>query len=306
MYQDINARLYLPAKFKSDFENVLVREVLPLMGENENERRKKLYFGISLSFIFILTILFFPVYWAIIAITAQWFITIALYEKQAQRYIPIIMKLIPTFSYFKISVLKLEDFKLSRMFPKNLSMNSMTRFHFFDSFTGKFSGVPVDISKFVYSYMRRHDAFNIFSGIVIRINTKKYFEVPTVLRPRGSKYYTIRDLVDADFEKVNIDDIFFTSQYAVYSQNPEVAKTYLPNKFLDAYSKFTKEINSSSTYCAFYGHYIYIGVTIPKLLKFSSIFDNLVDEDNYKLMYKNFASILNLVNSIAEIETSLW
>lgn len=183
--------IYTVNNFSADFSRILDQDVQPRMEEFDNARLSKIHLGIFLSLVLLFLSIKIPVIIPVILIILYWAAVTYFYETQSKKYIPVLVQLVPFFSYFDISVLKLEDLTFSRLFPKTLATNSLLSFHFFDSFTGSINRVNVDISKFVYSYLQRSSALCVFSGIVIRVRTKDFAQGITVLRPRNSKYFSL-------------------------------------------------------------------------------------------------------------------
>lgn len=292
-------RIYKLDDFKISFENILSRDVLPLMAEYERERRGKIWLGVVISII-ILAVSFFTSYILLALIILLWLVIDCLYQRNTELYMPVLMRLIPAFSYFRISVLTLEDIKLSRLFPRNLSMNMLTKFQFFNSFTGIFSDTHVDVTKFAYSYLSRKSNFNIFQGTIVRIKTDNYFQGTICIRPRNSNYYSITDLKEDNFEKVQVKDSVFTGLYGVWSDNAALAEIALTKEFVSAFNRFTKDSGSAISYCSFYGNYIYVALTLKDFFNFCGLFTSLVKIQNYDLLYKNFAAILGFVNDLIE------
>lgn len=294
--------IYTSDNFFADFRRIFDQDVQPRMLEFDNERLSKIRLGVFLSILLLLLAIKIPLFVPLILIILYWLVTIYLYEFQSNRYIPVLVRLIPFFSYYNISVLALEDLTYSRLFPKTLSSNSLLSFHFFDSFSGEINRVHVDVSKFIYSYLQRSSALCVFSGSVIRLRTKTYAQGITVLRPRYSKYYNISDLVNDDFQKVNVKDLVFASQYAIYSNNVQEAETLLSEKFIKSFTSFVKTAKAPIAYCAFCGNYMYIALTIDSGFTFSNIFKSLKDDSAYEQIYNTFHSIIDLVNELYVIE----
>lgn len=294
--------IYTVNNFSSDFRRILDQDVQPRMEEFDKVRLSKIHLGIFLSLMLFALSIKIPVVISIILIVIYWAGIIYLYETQSKKYIPVLVQLVPFLSYFDISVLKLEDLTYSRLFPKTLASNSLLSFHFFDSFTGAINRVNVDISKFVYSYLQRSSALCVFSGIVIRVRTKNYAQGITVLRPRNSKYFNLSDLLDDNFEKVNISDMVFSSQYAIYSNNQEEAKQLVNHKFIKYFSQFVKKIKSPISYCAFCGNYMYMALTVDAGFSFTNIFKSVKDENAFSPIYNTFSALIDIVNGLYVIE----
>ena len=294
--------IYTVNNFSADFSRILDQDVQPRMEEFDNARLSKIHLGIFLSLVLLFLSIKIPVIIPVILIILYWAAITYFYETQSKKYIPVLVQLVPFFSYFDISVLKLEDLTFSRLFPKTLATNSLLSFHFFDSFTGSINRVNVDISKFVYSYLQRSSALCVFSGIVIRVRTKDFAQGITVLRPRNSKYFSLSDLVNDNFEKVNVSDMVFASQYAIYSNNQEEAKRLINKKFIKCFSSFVKRVKSPVSYCAFCGNYMYIALTVDVGFSFTNIFKSVKDEKAFSKIYNNFAALIDVVNGLYVIE----
>ncbi len=296
---------YSLAQFKKDYKHIMRREVFPKLKPYEEKRIKYksnldkgvlgvillviayvvwavlLDYGISIELIFAL----FGVYAAI-----RHYFKKKLENEIKVEIMPLLMRAIPGFTWGNGFVSQ-EETEEADLFPYEPRTNVTPD----DNFDGTYRGVKVTICESQYSYTtgsgKGRRTVVIFNGAVVRLKMNKHFEGLTVIRPNW--YSSIQNKL----EKVELEDVDFHKKFKVFSTDQIESRYLLTTAFMERFKDIMKAFKTERIYCSFYKDYVYIApYTSKDLFSLAHLSKTLIDEEQYEVLFNEFASILALVD----------
>lgn len=297
---------YSIKQFKKDYKHILRREVFPKLKQFEQKRQKYYYnLNIGISVPVILSIIYI-----VLAIKFNFTIELGLFiclgvaytgirhyfKKKLENEIknevmPLLMKAIPGFNWTLNEIVSKSETERADLFP----YDSRTTVSSDDNFEGAYRNVDIAITESKYSYDtgsgKNRRTVVVFSGAIARIRMNKKFEGITIIRPKN-KTSIINKL-----EEVKLEDVDFHKHFKVYSTDQIESRYLLTTSFMERFKDIMKAFNTNKIYCSFYEDYVYIAPWSNKdLFCLAHLSKTLIDEEQYDVLFNEFASILALVD----------
>ena len=291
---------YSLEQFKKDYKHILRREVFFKLKPFEIERQKifKSLTLLGIPLTIILTILI-GIFCAKIGSFRLIVLPICIYiplwqyckkkleNKVKNNMMPILMNAVPNFEWTLSPVISKEDIIKTDLIPylKNADCDID------DNFKGIYRGVDVLVSEQEYNVGSGKNRRTIYQGAIIKIHMNKKFEGLTLIRPRGIKKNQYK------LEEVKLEDVEFSKKYQVFSDNQIEARYLITTSFMERFQNIKTAYSASEIYAAFSDKYIFIAPRCYKdLFSLAHLSKTLIDEEQYDVLFKEFASILALVD----------
>lgn len=298
---------YSLAQFKKDYKHIMRREVFPKLKPYE-EKRIKYKSNLDKGVLGVVLLVIAYVVWAVLL---DYGISIELifvlfggyaairhyFKKKLENEIkadimPLLMRAIPGFTWSNgFGLVSQEETEEADLFPYDSRTNVTPD----DNFDGSYRGVRVSICESQYSYTtgsgRNRRTVVIFNGAVVRLKMNKHFEGLTVIRPNW--YASLRNKL----EKVELEDVDFHKKFKVFSTDQIESRYLLTTAFIERFKDIMKAFKTDRIYCSFYKDYVYIApYTSKDLFSLAHLSKTLIDEEQYEVLFNEFASILALVD----------
>ena len=291
---------YSLKQFKKDYKHILRREVFPKLKPFEKERQTiyKLLLGLGIPTVVILTIFIwifcqkiddFRLIAAPIAIyIGLWhFLKKKLENKIKSNMMPVLMNAIPNFTWSLEPAISQTELTQTDIIPNLKNADYKCD----DNFIGKYRDVDVIISEQEYNIGSGKNRRKIYQGAVIKIHMNKNFDGITLIRPKGKKK------TQHKLEEVKLEDVEFCKKFQVYSDNQIEARYLITTSFMERFQNIKTAYCASEIYGVFYDKYIYIAPNCNKdLFSLAHLSKTLIDEEQYDILFDEFASILALVD----------
>lgn len=298
--QDDNKE-YSIKQFKNDYNEKFHNQVIPMLADYDNERKKRLVGAIAAStsivIIAILYICFSPkisgdlVAALFGAAAGSWYLIKKSFEKKIKRKVmPVLMKAIPDFYWQEKPPVTVEDMAAAKIFPLIPKCKVTSD----DCFLGKYRDVTLDITECTFTYGKK----DVFEGAVIKIKMNKDFEGLTVIRPKKNiDFPYVKDLQKAKLEKIELEDTNFNKIYHTFSTDQVEARYLLTTSFMERFKNITMAFDSKVAFCAFQGKHVYIAPYCKKdLFSIGSLIKPITDEKQFMQLFNELVSILELVD----------
>lgn len=298
--QEPEQKEYSLEQFRKDYKHILRREVFSQLKPFERERKRtyKLLINLGIPVAVLLTILcavfcaknndFRAIIIPFLSYVALWqFLKKKLENKIKVQVMPILMRAVPNFEWSLNESISRNEVEQTDLIPAL----SGSRYSSDDNFRGKYRDVEVSISEQKYLKGSGKNERTIYQGAVIKIHMNKNFESITLIRPKGEK--KTKDKL----EEVNLEDVEFRKKYQVFSNNQIEARYLLTTSFMERFQNIKTAYDASKIYGAFYDKYFYIApYTNEDLFSLAHLSKTLIDEEQYDVLFKQFSSILALVD----------
>lgn len=291
---------YSLEQFKKDYKHILRREVFSKLKPFEEERQKiyKLLLMIGLPLTVIITIGLFIVCmkmqdYRIIIVPGSVFAWIwhsqkkKLENKVKNNMMPVLMNAVPNFFWSLDATISHGELVEADIIPylKKADFSSD------DNFKGTYRNVEVLISEQEYQIGSGKNRRTLYRGAIIKIQMNKEFQGITLVRPKGEKK------LEHKLEEVKLEDVDFGKRFQVFSDNQIEARYLITTSFMERFQNIRTAYNASKIYGAFYNRYIYIAPYCDKdLFSLAHLSKTLIDEEQYDILFKEFASILALID----------
>lgn len=313
---NVKDREYSLAQFKKDYRHIMRREVFPKLKPFEKKRLKYCY-NLNIAFVILLAIIvavFLFLYFSgclgyksssdimeiylrlSILAFAGYFWVRHHYKKKLENEIkihimPLLMKAIPGFRWTLEGIISQGETENVDLFPYNSGMEVKSD----DNFEGQYRGVNVAITESNYSYMtgsgKHRRKVVVFNGAIARIKMNKRFEGITVIRPK------FNTSIQNKLEKVKLEDREFHKHFTVFSTDQIEARYLLTTAFMERFKNIQTAFKTNKIFCSFCGDNIYIAPYAKgDLFSLAHLSKTLIDEEQYEILFKEFASILALVD----------
>ena len=297
---------YSLEQFKKDYKHILRREVFTKLKPFEEKRQKyNRNLGIGLLIPIILSILYIVLAMLykfnlninlFIILGAAYFGIRHFFKKKLENEIkgqimPLLMKAIPGFEWTLSEVITMAETAKVDLFP----LNPRTTVSSDDNFKGTYRGVDVAITESKYSYTtgsgKNRRTVVVFSGAIVRLKMNKIFEGMTIIRPKGKTSFVNK------LEEVKLEDVDFHKHFRVYSTDQIESRYLLTTSFMDRFKDIMDAFSTDKIYCSFCEDYVYIAPWSSKdLFSLAHLSKTLIDEEQYDVLFREFASILALVD----------
>ena len=315
---------YSLEQFRKDYKHILRREVFPKLKPLEQERQEifKMLLLLGLPLTAIITIGLFILCmkmqdYRFILIPVGIFIWIWHFQKKKlenkvkNNMMPLLMTAIPGFSWTLDCIIPEDEVWNAELFPYHSGTNVKTD----DNFQGAYRGVDIAITESKYTYTtssgKNRRIVIVFSGAIVKICMNKKFEGTTIIRPKTSAnniwklLFTdidlgkpFRDSINnKKMEEIKLEDVDFNKNFSVYSTDQIESRYLLTTSFIDRFKDIMKAFNTDKIFCSFYDNYVYIAPWSSKdLFSLAHLSKTLIDEEQYDVLFREFASILALVD----------
>lgn len=299
---------YSIAQFRRDYSTIFHSKVLPVLGQFEGERKKRLYQAIAASAALVilgLTVLVFAWVKDVNTKNLQWFLICSAwiawssiqkpFERKIKKLImPVLMQAFPGFFWQETPPVTDADIKRAKIFniPDGLKAT------FDDCFVGTYRNVTVHISECDYTIRTNNSDETVFEGALVRIKMNKNFEGLTVIRPKKApKKDNYKDLKKIGLEEVKLEDPVFEKLYTVYSTDQIESRYLLTTAFMERMNNIQKAFNADCCFCSFYDKYMYLGLhTGCDLFALGRLTRPVDDTDEFTGLLNEFTSVLELVD----------
>ena len=290
---------YSLEQFKKDYVSVLHSEVFPKLEQLEQLRlqyKKKaddlgkgviimiiIYIVVSMLFLVIPHILFilglfFVLYSVRLSIKKKFE-----YELKKQ-VMPVLMQAIPGFSWTPNQLITKSEPEFAGLYTDDIEGAYNTD----DNFEGTYRGVGITITE---CCCLDKNKIKIFQGPIIRIKMNKNFEGVTIIR--HNDYITRFNKL----EEIKLEDIVFSQKFKVFSTDQIEARYLLTTAFMDRFKAIMVAFDTERIHCSFFEDNVYIApYTTKDLFNLGDLSKTLLDEEQYEVLFNEFASILALVD----------
>ena len=291
---------YSLEQFRKDYKHILRREVFPKLKPFEQERQKifKLLSLLGLPLTVIITIGLFILCmkmqdYHFILVPGGIFTWIwhsqkkKLENKVKNNMMPVLMNAVPNFFWSLNTAIPKEELIQVDVIPylKNADLYSD------DNFNGKYCNVEVLISEQEYQIGSAKSRRTLYRGAIIKIQMNKKFQGITLIRPKGEKK------LEHKLEEVKLEDVEFCKKFQVYSDNQIEARYLITTSFMERFQNIKTAYSATKIYGAFFDKFIYIAPYCNKdLFSLAHLSKTLIDEEQYDVLFREFASILALVD----------
>ncbi len=297
---------YSIKQFRKDYKHILIREVFPKLKPFEEKRQKYcknlnigLYILVILSILYIALAVMFNfsieigvfVFLGVAYTGIRHFFKKKLENEIKNQVMPMLMKAIPGFNWSLNEIISQTETERADLFP----YDSRTNVSSDDNFEGTYRNVGIAITESKYSYetgsgKSRHTVV-VFSGAIARIKMNKKFEGMTIIRPKNKTSLAHK------LEEVKLEDVDFHKYFKVYSTDQIESRYLLTTSFIERFKDIMNAFNTDKIYCSFYEDYVYIAPWSNKdLFSLAHLSKTLIDEEQYDVLFAEFASILALVD----------
>lgn len=291
---------YSIKQFRIDYKHILRRKIFSKLRPFEKERQKtlKLLLWLGIPLLITSTICLFILCnkasdFRLISVPFVLYFVIwqhfkkKLENKVKNNMMPLLMNAVPNFQWSLNTAISQDELVQVDIIP-NLEHAD---FKSDDNFTGKYNDVDVIISEHEYNVGSGKNRRTVFKGAIIKIHMNKNFEGITLIRPKGIRSTAHR------LEEVKLEDVEFSKKYQVFSDNQIEARYLITTSFMERFQNIKTAYEASEIYGAFYDNYIYIAPRCNKdLFSLAHLSKTLIDEEQYDVLFDEFASILTLVD----------
>lgn len=295
---------YSVLKFKQQYSEIFHNKVLPIISQYDDERKKRLNGAIIACVVLIILgiYLFFAVPGrvagdasglCIVGAIALWALLKKSFENKIKRKImPLLMPAFNGFYWQETPPVTHEEICNVNIFP-----NAKNLVHSFDDcFVGKYRNVSVNLSECNYETGGKHSR-TIFKGVVIKLKMNKKFDGVTIIRPKNISTGNFSDLKKKKMELVELEDVEFNKEYAVYSTDQIESRYLLTTSFMERFKKISLAFSSLGTFCAFYGDSVYLApYSGCDLFNLFGLTKSVTDTAQFDVLFEEFVSILELVD----------
>ena len=200
---------------------------------------------------------------------------------------PILMQAVPGFKWTLDCIINEPEVTETDLYPYSSDAFYSTD----DNFIGSYRGVDIAITEADYSREGGNNKITLFQGAIVRLKMNKNFEGLTVIRPKSHT-----SLIN-ELENVELEDINFLKKFKVFSTDQIEARYLLTTGFMERFKEIMKAFDTDRIYCSFYKNYVYIApYTTKDLFSLADLSKTLTEKYQYDLLFKEFASILALVD----------
>lgn len=236
--------------------------------------------------------------------------------KYKQKVIPAILSLIDSSFKYDINAGHTEqEFVASALYNKKVTdykSDNLVSGMVGDTFI-KISNVLAkrveEVSKLVEKDGRRqyeteHETFTVFRGTFMSLDFNKHFDGTTILYPKNrntNRYEKNMDVLLGSYEMITIENQDFNNTFDVFTTDVQNSLYILTPSFAELLLEFFRKTNKEISIC-FKNGVMYIGFEAESFL---DIDNSLSYESNFKLIYKEIADKLKIVDDL-QLNNRIW
>ena len=164
-----------------------------------------------------------------------------------------------------------------------------------DSFNGSYKNVQIDINDAEIALEGRNSYITKFKGITIKLLPKRQYKGLTLIKKRN----LINNKPPQGQQKVNLEDVQFEKDYNVYSDDQIEARYVLTTAFMERFKNIKLAFKASKIEASISEQGILIAISTGRdLFKVGKLWRPVADYKQFKTMADEFASILELIDTL--------
>ena len=292
-------------KFKLDFQNKYFKAIKPKLAHYEQKRldgqalwkkRLKIILFIFitlaiLSLCFCGELLFFILFLGfIIGFFTRASIIGSINSEMKEEFMPLVCECFENLSWVNTRPARTSEFHEIGL------VNYYNRTSFDDIFSGNYKGVNFAIyeADFKYEHGSGKDrkVSQIFDGIILKIEAKKFFESHTLIRPDSIFKGAIKGL-----KRTELEDVIFENKYDVYTDDEVKARVIITTAFMERLNNISTVFKTRKTSCVFIGNLVYIALETNKNMFEIFNFNKPIDGAEFFVqMFEELLSIYKLID----------
>ena len=167
-----------------------------------------------------------------------------------------------------------------------------------DNFTGKYKNVDVkmwetELGKETGSGKNRTYTVR-FKGVLVALEPPRQYKGLTLIKKDN-----LIDITPQGLEQVNLEDVEFEKDYNVYSDDQIEARYVLTTAFMERFKNIKLAFNASKIEASISEQGILIAISTGRdLFKVGKLWRPVADYEQFKTMADEFASILELIDTL--------
>ncbi len=167
-----------------------------------------------------------------------------------------------------------------------------------DNFTGKYKNVDVkmwetELGKETGSGKNRTYTVR-FKGVLVALEPPRQYKGLTLIKKDN-----LIDITPQGLEQVNLEDVEFEKDYNVYSDDQIEARYVLTTAFMERFKNIKLAFNASKIEASISEQGILIAISTGRdLFKVGKLWRLVADYEQFKTMANEFASILELIDTL--------
>lgn len=153
-------------------------------------------------------------------------------------------------------------------------------------------------------YETEHETFTVFRGTFMSLDFNKHFDGTTILYPKNrntNRYEKNMDVLLGSYEMITIENQDFNNTFYVFTTDIQNSLYILTPSFAELLLEFFRKTNKEISIC-FKNGVMYIGFEVESFL---DIDNSISYESNFKLIYKEIADKLKIVDDL-QLNNRLW
>ena len=220
---------------------------------------------------------------------------------------PKIFDRLPNFKWMKDESIIKEEIKQFKLFGYFRTKEND------DSFFCNYKNIKISIDECKLNRDRRGDIlFPPFKGVLILLRTEhKLSNKPVIIKADGLKngLNKLHNKIDnifgrknnefTDLQKINLEDVEFEKKYDVYCADQIEARYVLTTAFMERLNNIKFAFNADFVEASIIDNKMLIAVyTHRDLFKLANIYKPIYNFNQYKTMVEEFASVLEMVDTL--------
>ena len=208
---------------------------------------------------------------------------------------PILLKNIPLFKWSSLNITSL-GYKICKLIRASKLVGRFNEVNADECFQGVYKNVAIDINELKLNLVGIGLPFPVvkFNGVIVKLIPPRKYKGLTLIKKKK-----IINMSPKALKYVNLEDLEFEKDYNVYSNDQIEARYVLTTAFMERFKNIKLAFKASKIEASISEQGILIAISTNRdLFKVGKLWRPVADYEQFKTMADEFASILELIDTL--------
>lgn len=208
---------------------------------------------------------------------------------------PILLKNIPLFKWSSLNITSL-GYKICKLIRASKLVGRFNEVNADECFQGVYKNVAIDINELKLNLVGIGLPFPVvkFNGVIVKLIPPRKYKGLTLIKKKK-----IINMSPKALKYVNLEDLEFEKDYNVYSNDQIEARYILTTAFMERFKNIKLAFRASKIEASISEQGILLAISTNRdLFKVGKLWRPVADYEQFKTMMEEFASILELIDTL--------
>ena len=208
---------------------------------------------------------------------------------------PILLKNIPLFKWSSLNITSL-GYKICKLIRASKLVGRFNEVNADECFQGVYKNVAIDINELKLNLVGIGLPFPVvkFNGVIVKLIPPRRYKGLTLIKKKK-----IINMSPKALKYVNLEDLEFEKDYNVYSNDQIEARYVLTTAFMERFKNIKLAFRASKIEASISEQGILLAISTNRdLFKVGKLWRPIADYEQFKTMMEEFASILELIDTL--------